>query len=391
MKRAASVMLILAVFCLFTACGHPAQQSGPQPGQAPAAQSAPPTPVPTPYPANMLTGLPQGPDYPGDQRIAAVMVNNFEGCRPQRGLSEAKILFEIRVEGGISRFMGLYNSCGQVPEIGPLRSGRDQFFRLILPWQPVYVHIGESEIQSEYIRSYQYDEWNIEGLHDAYWRHDKTRLNLEGEHPAIEHTAYTDGTRLEDYMTRKLVDTVRVYNSPFFNFASSGRQLQGEPAARVTVQHSGRYRSRFLYDAEQSRYCMSQFYSPAGVYMDTVDENNGKQLAFDNLMILFTDIHPYPGHEKSDLQYVEYSWGGVGFYCHGGTAERIRWEKGTDLQALRLCSEATGELLEVNPGTSYVAVVDVDEAEHFVLEAAQQFAPDRPESLPEETEFEGER
>ena len=34
------------------------------------------------------------------QRITAVMVNNIVAARPQRGLSKADILFEIKVEGG---------------------------------------------------------------------------------------------------------------------------------------------------------------------------------------------------------------------------------------------------------------------------------------------------
>ena len=96
------------------------------------------TPAPTelpPYEANVLTGEPKGADYPEGQRITAVMVNNIVAARPQRGLSKADILFEIKVEGGITRFMPVFTDYKTVGEVGPVRSGRDQFFRLILPWQ----------------------------------------------------------------------------------------------------------------------------------------------------------------------------------------------------------------------------------------------------------------
>ena len=63
------------------------------------------------------------------------MVNNIVAARPQRGLSKADILFEIKVEGGITRFMPVFTDYKTVGEVGPVRSGRDQFFRLILPWQ----------------------------------------------------------------------------------------------------------------------------------------------------------------------------------------------------------------------------------------------------------------
>ena len=78
-----------------------------------------------------------------------------------------------------------------------------------------------------------------------------------------------------------------------------------------------------------------------------------------------------PGHEKTDLQYVEYAWGGIGYYCYGGKCEKIYWQKGTPLEALRLyylnedgsCSDTP---VEINTGKSYVAVTDVDFAGNFV-------------------------
>ena len=93
-----------------------------------------PTATPEPYFPNPLTGLEKDESYPEGQRITAVMVNNIKACRPQRGLSDAKVLYEIKVEGGITRFMALYDDYNTIPTIGPIRSARDQFFRLVLPF-----------------------------------------------------------------------------------------------------------------------------------------------------------------------------------------------------------------------------------------------------------------
>ena len=92
---------------------------------------------------------------------------------------------------------------------------------------------------------------------------------------------------------------------------------------------------------------------------------------FDNLLILFTDIHTYPGHEAKDLQYAEYSWGGVGYYCYGGKIERIRWEKGTPLDTLRIVDFNTQEPFEINCGKTYVTVVDEDEIPGFTWESLE--------------------
>lgn len=384
MKRLMSVILLLALVAgLFAGCGDsktPASGDSDKPGTT--VPEATPEPTPLPYDANVLTGYEKDLDYPEGQRITAVMVNNLAQCRPQRGLSEAQMLFEIKVEGGITRFMGLFNDYNEIPETGPVRSARDQYFRLILPWQPLYVHIGESVVQKQYIADFDYSEWNLEGNFDGklYYRN-KNRVNWAGNSVATEHTAYTKGELIADYISRKEVDDRRAYTSTFFNFVDYrepakipvGQHLEGkaDDAGRVTVRHSQSYRTQFDYDDSLGQYKMGQYYSAIGKFKDTLDENNGQQLAFENLVILFTDIHVYPGHEVKDLQYAEYNFGGVGYYCYGGKIERIRWEKGTPLEALRLVDFDTLEPYEINCGKSYVTVVDIDEAINFKWEALE--------------------
>lgn len=385
MRRALSLALVLTLAAgIFTGCGGSASSA------AQGGQTAPPEPTatPEPYEANALTGEAKDADYPEGQRITAVMVNNITDARPQRGLSDAKMLFEIKVEGGITRFMALFNGYEELPTIGPIRSARDQFFRLVLPWQPIYIHDGESVVQKQYIKNYSYDEWNLNNGGNGYrdfnrknWRSYSYNNGL-----AYEHTEYTDAEHVGEYIASNNVDTSRTYNSTFFNFVDyreAPRQVNGDDAAQVTIVHSENYRTRFTYDGSLGQYKMAQYYPQMGDYMDTVDENNERQLAFDNVVVLFTDIHTYPGHEANDLQYAEYSWGGVGYYCYGGHVEKIRWTKGTDLEALQLWNYDMTENLQVNTGKSYVAMVDVDEASRFGYTASE--STDGPEAATEET------
>ena len=190
LRRALSLALVLTLAAgIFTGCGGSASSQG---GQA--AATPEPTATPEPYEANALTGEAKDADYPEGQRITAVMVNNITDARPQRGLSDAKMLFEIKVEGGITRFMALFNSCEELPTIGPIRSARDQFFRLVLPWQPIYIHDGESVVQKQYIKNYSYDEWNLNNGGNGY--RDFNRKNWRGysynNGLVYEHTEYTD-------------------------------------------------------------------------------------------------------------------------------------------------------------------------------------------------------
>ena len=355
------------------------------------------TPAPTeapPYEANVLTGEPKGADYPEGTRITAIMVNNLVAARPQRGLSKADILFEIKVEGGITRFMPIYTNYKDLGEVGPVRSGRDQFFRLILPWQALYIHEGQSVVMQQYAIDYDYGKLNNND--GCNGQRDYSRVNWAGksyntDSLALEHTMYVNhnGETIEKYVENSGIDMNRTYNSTFFNFVDyrlgTTRDLSNSldsaysdkygpvvsDGQYIEIEHSQSYLTRFIYDESTNEYKMQQNYSD-GQWRDTVDEAaDNKVLTFPNVIVLYTDIHTYPGHEKKDLQYVEYAWGGIGYYCYGGKCEKIYWQKGTPLEALRLyylnedgtCSDTP---LEINIGKSYVAVTDVDFAGNFV-------------------------
>lgn len=385
-------LAVMAACAILVACGKTDDQISPITPESNAASSeaeATPEPTPTlpPYEANVLTGEAKGENYPEGQRITALMVNNLVDARPQRGLSKAQMLFEIKVEGGITRFMPVFNDYHDIDEIGPIRSGRDQFFQLILPWQALYIHEGQSVVMQQYALDYDYGLLNNNDGASGY--RDYNRVNWRGlsygNGLALEHTMYTSGENIEKYITNNNVDMNRTYNSTFFNFVDyrqdnpvrdltqskdSELTTKDGPVVKdgeyVEISHSQSYKTRFLYDNTNNVYLMQQNFS--GSWRDTIDEEyNDYQLQFPNVIVLFTDIHTYPGHEATDLQYVEYSWGGIGYYFYGGKCEKIYWQKGTPLEALRLyyldengqCSDTP---CEINIGKSYVTIVDVDEA-----------------------------
>ena len=395
MKRKLLVLTALLSLCVLLAACKKSDDTISTPAST-ATSSAEPeaTPEPTlpPYEANVLTGEPKDADYPEGQRITAVMVNNIVAARPQRGLSKADILFEIKVEGGITRFMPVFTDYKTIGEIGPVRSGRDQFFRLILPWQALYIHEGQSVVMQQYAIDFSYGNLNNNDGANGY--RDYGRVNWAGKSYnngtlALEHTMYTNSDNIQEYIDNNKVDMNKTYNSTFFNFVDyrlgTTRDLSTSIDSAYTdkygpvvgdgeyveIVHSQSYKTRFIYDSASNTYKMQQNYSD-GQWRDTVDEAaDNKVLTFPNVIVLYTDIHTYPGHEAKDLQYAEYAWGGIGYYCYGGKCEKIYWQKGTPLEALRLyyltedgqCSDTP---VEINTGKSYVAVTDVDFAGNFV-------------------------
>lgn len=365
MKRLYALCLVLALsLSLFAGCGDSSSSLPPSSSEAPVA-TATPQPTEAPFDGQPLTGEAKGADYVAG-RPTAIMINNRSDSRPARGLSQADVLYEIMVEGGITRFMALFPNYQDLGEVGPVRSARDQFFRLVRPFQPLYVHVGRSGITQQYIDDSDYGDLNVDGLKTTIAPRDENRLAQNFPKDA---TAYTSGTLLGNYVDKNNVDMTRALTSPIFdfvNYSESPRALNGDDAASVNIVHSASYRTGFTYDEASGKY-LTSLYSRSAGYTPMVDEANGERIAFENVIVLFTDIskYPYPGDGRDpDYKKVDYDFGGLGYYISNGKIEKIRWTKGPTEYPLMLQDEA-GNSLKINCGKSYIAVVSLNEYDNF--------------------------
>ncbi len=362
---------------------------------APQATATPePTPEPTPevpYYADMLTGFERDPDEQ-TYRLTGVMINNIAGsssqnARPQRGLSSASIIIEIKVEGGITRFCAVFNDLADMPELGPIRSGRDQFLQMMMPYEGVYFHDGESYYCTLYVYTWEYSMYNFGGktytfdvpTHSIVAHRDSRNGSV-----AYEHTEFTSGTEVQQAIDKTDVVMEYEYENTYFKFADyrTGEYNaveDGEDGTAVTIHHSDSYRTYFDYDAASGTYKMSQYsstgsgvssvssyksLSSGGYVHNTVDELTGEQLGFTNVFALFTTIEAYPG-DSGDVQFVDYTYGGTGYYFTNGKAKFIYWLKGSPTAPLCIVDPADETDYTVNMGNSYITIVSLDEYDSF--------------------------
>ncbi|GAB2714508.1 DUF3048 domain-containing protein [Kitasatospora kifunensis] len=104
--------------------GHPTAVSSPTASSPPSSSppSGSPTAPPTSPPSAVapLTGL----DQP-EGRIVAVKIDNIVNARPQTGINSADVVYTIEVEGGLTRFMAVFDANHLPPVVGPVRSARE--------------------------------------------------------------------------------------------------------------------------------------------------------------------------------------------------------------------------------------------------------------------------
>ena len=323
------------------------------------------------YDADILTG----DERSTNSRPVAVMVNNIansqrQNARPQRGIGSADLLIEAKVEGGITRLCAVFSDADSIPEVGPIRSGRDQFLQLLMPHQALYYHDGESIFCTQFINVYDYSGLNIGGksyFNTPVHPHVAHRDN-RGRNVAYEHTEFTSGKEIKQAAGNAGIGLTYANETPFFHFAdyrtAASNDLPGAPAAKtISITHSESYRTRLTYNSWGRSYKLEMYNRSKKAYENTVDELTGKQLTFDNVVVCFADIAAYAG-DSHDVQSVNYVAGGQAFLFTRGGVQVGRWEKPHPTHPLKLYTE-TGEEMTLNRGKTYLALVDNDEWSNF--------------------------
>ncbi len=317
-----------------------------------AESAAEPTEAPSMEPANvnLLTGLPTLTDGAIGKRPVAVMVNNVDAALPQYGISAADLIFELPVEYDLTRLMAVYGDYTQIPEVCSIRSCRYYYPILAVGFDAIYVNWGMNEsvarptVNSMDIDQYDGDEY---GLGDCFGR-DKARYESGY---AWEHTGVFHGPNFPSVLEKDKVrtDLKEDKTGTAFNFVEMDKNAapNGEDAQKVRVDFGANY-SVFTYDEENHEYLKNFKDSP---HMDGISK---EQLKFENVIVLETEIKPYPGDEV--IKYVDWEGGenAKGYYISEGKMVPITWSKAGMYDPLKFF-DANGNELQLNRGKSYIA------------------------------------
>lgn len=357
---------LLLSLTVFAGCGSkPAEESAASEPEATATaaptaeaessaaeSTAAPTEAPSAEPANvnLLTGLPTLTDGAIGKRPVAVMVNNVDAALPQYGISAADLIFELPVEYDLTRLMAVYGDYTQIPEVCSIRSCRYYYPILAVGFDAIYVNWGMNEsvarptVNSMDIDQYDGDEY---GLGDCFGR-DKARYESGY---AWEHTGVFHGPNFPSVLEKDKVrtDLKEDKTGTAFNFVEMDKNAapNGEDAQKVRVNFGANY-SVFTYDEENHEYLKNFKDSP---HMDGISK---EQLKFENVIVLETEIKPYPGDEV--IKYVDWEGGenAKGYYISEGKMVPITWSKAGMYDPLKFF-DANGNELQLNRGKSYIA------------------------------------
>ncbi|KIL48163.1 DUF3048 domain-containing protein [Jeotgalibacillus soli] len=289
----AILMVLLVVGCT------PKQEEST--GHSPPEEQTVPDSTEAVYP---LTGEAMDSDY--SQRAIAVVLNNHPKARPQSGLEEADIVYEVLAEGGITRLLAIYQS--ELPErIGPIRSARDYHIDLAAGYNSFFVAHGYSPEALAMLDSGVID--HINGI-----KYDG-QLFLRSSDRVAPHNSYSGESLIRE---GALQNGVSLDESPKSMPFMDNKDVAGDTVSSFTVSYNDdpSYSSTYQYNSSQNRFIR---YNNGE---ETIDAETNNSIAISNVLVLEAD------HEIVDQEgrlTVDLISGGRALLFHNAKWKEISW------------------------------------------------------------------
>jgi len=300
---------------------------------------APPAPVipakPIVWP---LTGV--RTDAVAHRPALAIKVENAREARPQTGLEFADVVWEQTVEGGITRFVAVYQS--QIPAaVEPVRSVRPMDAGIVAPLGGILAFSGGqagfvSDVKAAGVQVVSMDAGN------AGFRRDRARRaphNVIGTPQTFLDQAHAD---------RKSPPPAQ------FAFADPGKstaETTGTPAAHLTVTFSRVQQTVWDWDGGTGTYLRSDGTVPSV-------SSAGTRLKARNVVLLKVRLQNTgtvdpAGNPVPETVMVD---SGEGVVAAAGKSVLVHWSKASTAAPLVLTT-ADGKPVELEPGNTWVELV----------------------------------
>jgi hypothetical protein len=302
-----------------------------------AAKAVPPVPVPHVCP---LTDLPAPSGKVPARPALAIKVENLPAARPQFGLGQADVVYEQPVEGGITRFIAIFQ-CSNSTRVEPVRSARSIDPGLVMQFgaHPLFGYAGAAQPVVSKVDASPLIDVGINRVPSAYWR-DHNRVaphNLVTSTGALWAAGASKGAKA-------------VAPSPVFTYGHL--PAGGRPAASVHIAY--RYSSvTWTWHSEAGLYLRS--------YADTgpASLGGGGQISAANVVIMH--MVAYPSTVVKDVNGVPetllvLTGSGPAEVVRGGVAVPGTWNRPTLAVNTRLL-DPHGHEIPLAPGTTWVELV----------------------------------
>lgn len=322
----AAIAALVVVLLVAAACSGGNDKSSKKPAIRTATTAAMPAIAP-------LTGLPDPTGVAQGRPVLSVKIENTPQVRPQAGIEAADIVWNEVVEGGITRFLAMFQSTS-ADVVGPIRSVRLTDPSIVWPVGGIFAYSGGAPSAVRAIGQAPVKLVDESKAGDAMFR-DRSR--------AAPHNLFGRPARLWTFGGEP------VPPPPEFSYTPPGKVTAAATAATsVSIGYARDYTVGYTWSAA------------AGAWMRTTAgrpfvSRSGAQIAAQNVVILPVVYRGGVGQEGAEAQLVGR---GSAIVLRDGTSTLGTWER-RDVGEHMTLRTAAGDLINLAPGHTWIELPDV--------------------------------
>lgn len=291
-------------------------------------------PKPAPKYYSPLTGSQVPAATDASMAVTGIMIENSPDARPQSGLKNSGVVFEAIAEGGITRFLALYQQ--EKPQlIGPVRSVRMYYVDWVAAFNASVAHIGGSAAALAEVRNGSYRDIDQFFNSGYYWR---------ATDRYAPHNVYTSFEKLDALNAAKGYTT-----SDFTGFTRKDSKASETPTATsidITMS-SSLYNSHYAYNTATNTYDRSQGGAP---HLDREEGLISPRVVV-VLKVIETTVFE-DGYRES----INAIGSGGAVIFQDGTAQEVTWSKPTKADQITF-TDANGVDVPLARGQTWISAI----------------------------------
>lgn len=281
-----------------------------------------------------LTGLEVKSEAATKKPVTAIMIENSPDARPQSGLKNSGVVYEAIAEGGITRFLVLYQQ--EKPKlVGPVRSLRMYYVDWLAPYNASVAHVGGSYKALKEIRNGNYRDIDQFFNPQYYWR---------ATDRWAPHNVYTNFSKLD--ALNKAKGYKESSPKPFARADSKKAEKITAKSIDVTIS-SALYNSHYNYDAKTNTYKRFQAGAPH-------NDREGGQIH--PRVVVVMKLPMTLVFEDGYRQQYGTSGKGTAYIFQDGTVREVIWNKANRSSQIKF-TNSKGKEIPLARGQTWITAI----------------------------------
>ena len=293
-----------------------------------------------------LTGLETKTPNAATAAATCIMIENSVDARPQSGLKDAGVIYEAIAEGGITRFMAVYQDA-KPQYIGPIRSARQTFVEMSRQYQCGYLHVGGAKNAIATLNS-----GNGYRNLDGGWYEGKYVFRIRERY--APHNVYSNFDTIDEwetafgFTTSKFNGFARIKPDTIIEVPAEKRD-----ATHVAINFSSNtvYNVRYTYNASTNKYLRYHAYKTTP-HLDKAKDGKTTQHAPDVVIARRVTTKARP--ETRFFDHVT-TGSGDAWIFQNGTVTKATWKRASVTDELRFY-DGDNNIIELNRGQTWISM-----------------------------------